>query len=201
MTPSPWRASSAPYRGQRVILDADLARIYGVETKILNKAVSRNKGRFPGDFVFRLTAEEFSALRFQNGTSNVHPPDNEAVAHGEAVRFQIGTASRRNIRYLPWAFTEHGAMMAANVLRSRRAVEMSVFVVRAFVKMREQLLGRSEMEKRLLQIENILLSHDDSIRDLYNKLRPLLLPPKEPEKKPIGFQVRERRAQYGGRRR
>lgn len=95
------------------------------------------------------------------------------------------------------AFTEHGAIMAATVLNSPRAVEMSVFVVRAFVRMREELSSRRDMEKRLDQIENILLVHDNHLRDLFEKIRPLLLPPSEQPKKPIGFQVRERRATYG----
>ena len=166
-------------RGQRVILDSDLAVVYGVSVKRLNEQVRRNRDRFPDDFAFSLTPEEFASLRSQFAT----------LKRGQ------------HRKYLPYAFTEHGAIMAANVLRSRRAVEISVFVVRAFVKMREHLLSRSEMEKRLLQIENVLLAHDDSIRDLYDKLRPLMLPPPEPEKKPIGFQVRERRARYGRTRR
>ena len=101
-------------RGQKVILDADLAGLYGVETMILNKAVSRNKGRFPEDYIFRLTKR----LRFQNGTSK---------------------QERGGHRYPPYAFTEHGAIMAANVLHNREAQKMSVFVVRAFVKLREQI--------------------------------------------------------------
>jgi len=88
-------------------------------------------------------------------------------------------------------------MMAANILRSPRAVQMSIFVIRAFVRIRQELLTRHEMEKRLDHIEKILLVHDDALKDVYDKLRPLLLPPPEPEKKPIGFQVRERRARYG----
>ena len=103
-------------RGQRVILDSDLAAIYGVATKDLNKAISRNIARFPADFVFRLVLEEVIDLRFQIGTSR---------------------PGRGGRRYLPYAFTEHGAIMAATVLNSPKAVEMSVFVVRAFVKMRE----------------------------------------------------------------
>jgi phage regulator Rha-like protein len=105
----------------------------------------------------------------------------------------------QNIKYLPYAFTEHGAIMAATVLNSPRAVQMSVFVVRAFIKMREQLLNRTEMEKRLAEIEKGLLSHDAALRDLYAKIRPLLLPPRVPPKKTIGFQVRERHAKYGSR--
>jgi phage regulator Rha-like protein len=155
-------------RGHKVLLDADLAFIYGIATKFLNRAVKRNAGRFPEDFVFQLTVEESIALRCQNGTSN----------HGRGGR-----------RYLPYVFTEYGAIMAANVLNSRRAVQLSVFVVRAFIKMREQLLNRAEMEKRLADIEKTLLSHDTALRDLYQKIRPLLLPPPEPLRKQIGFQA------------
>ena len=103
-------------------------------------------------------------------------------------RSQIVTLKRgQNIKYLPFAFTEHGALMAANVLRSRRAVEMSVFVVRAFVRMRQAMLSRYEMEKRLDQIEKVLLVHDDSLKELYERIRPLLLPPADPPKPRIGF--------------
>ncbi|MBM4311895.1 MAG: ORF6N domain-containing protein [Deltaproteobacteria bacterium] len=158
-------------RGQKVILDSDLADMYGTETKILNKAVNRNRGRFPADFAFRLTPQEVSNLRFQNGTSS---------------------SSWGGRRYAPYAFTEHGAVMAANVLRTKQAEEMSVFVVRAFVKMREHLLSRAELETRLVQIEKVLLAHDDTIRDLYRQIRPLLLPPEDPPKKPIGFHVAEK---------
>ena len=162
-------------RGLRVILDRDLAEIYGVETKVLNRAISRNRKRFPVDFAFRLTRQEFTDLRCQIGTSS--------SAWGGS-------------RYAPLAFTEHGAIMAANVLRSPRATEMSVFVVRAFVKMREHLLSRAELEARLTQIENVLLAHDDNIRELYRQIRPLLLPPPDPPAKRIGFHVRERKAAY-----
>jgi hypothetical protein len=118
-------------RGERVMLDSDLASIYGVETKALNRAVKRNRDRFPKDFVFLISEDEWKNLRYQIGTSSSrreHP----------SLRYQIGTSSlghggRRN---RPYVFTEHGAIMAANVLNSRRAVQMSVFVVRAFLKMR-----------------------------------------------------------------
>ena len=106
----------------------------------------------------------------------------------EAVKRKSGHGGRRK---LPWVFTEHGAVMAANVLNSPKAVKMSVFVVRAFTKMREQLLSRAELGARLSQIENVLLSHDDRIRELYRQIRPLLLPPPDPPSKPIGFGVRE----------
>lgn len=162
-------------RGLKVILDSDLAEIYGVETKILNKAVARNRKKFPPDFAFRLAPQEVASLRFQIGTA------------------KEGRGGRRSA---PWVFTEHGAIMAANILRSPQAEEMSVFVVRAFVKMREQLLSRAELEARLTQIENVLLAHDENIRELYQQIRPLLLPPPDPPRKQIGFGVRESKAVY-----
>ncbi|MBU1692368.1 MAG: ORF6N domain-containing protein [Verrucomicrobia bacterium] len=162
-------------RGKRVIRDADLARIYGVTTFRLNEAVKRNRERFPDDFAFQLVPEEVASLISQ---------------------FAISSSGHGGLRKPPWVFTEHGAIMAANILRSPRAVRMSIFVIRAFVRMRQELMTRHEMEKRLDQIEKILLVHDDALKDLYEKLRPLLLPPPEPEKKPIGFQVRERRTRY-----
>ncbi|MBW2076621.1 MAG: ORF6N domain-containing protein [Deltaproteobacteria bacterium] len=162
-------------RGQKVILDADLAVLYGVETKTLNKAVSRNRARFPEDFAFRLTRDEFSGLRFQNGTSN---------------------QGRGGRRYPPYAFTEHGAIMAASVLHSRKAEEMSVFVVRAFVKMREQPIATRELARRLAEIEKELVLHDAALLDLYEKIRPLFRPPKESQRNKIGFSVEEKRAPY-----
>src|SRR5262249_33643923 len=121
-------------RGERVMLDSDLASIYGVETKALNRAVKRNRDRFPKDFVFQLFENEWKKLRYQTGTSSLG-------AEHQPLRYQIGTSSLRHggRRSRPYAFTGHGAIMAANVLNSRRAVQMSVFVVRAFLKMREAL--------------------------------------------------------------
>lgn len=166
-------------RGQKVILDRDLAAIYGVPTFRFNEAVRRNRARFPADSAFQLTREEVTNLISQNAISS--------GGHG-------------GLRKLPWVFTEHGAVMAANILRSEQAVRMSVFVVRAFVQMREAMVSRHEMEKRLDQIEKILLVHDDSLKDLYQKIRPLLLPPPEDPRKPrIGFHVKERRAAYSAR--
>ena len=152
-------------RGEKVLLDADLARIYGVPTKALNRAVKRNHERFPEDFLFRLT-------------------------DGEVMRCQIGAASKRNVRYLPNAFTEHGALMAANVLNSPRAAEMSVYVIRAFVRMRRELGANETVARRLAEIEKTLLKHDGALRDLYEKIRPLLLPPPEPKRREIGFHVK-----------
>ncbi|MFZ4396719.1 MAG: ORF6N domain-containing protein [Kiritimatiellia bacterium] len=172
------------------MLDADLARIYGVATKVLNQAVKRNRERFPEDFIFQLTQEETE----QCG----HSRSQIVTVKTETNRSQIVTGSQkhRDPKFPPYAFTEHGAIMAATVLNSPRAVQMSVFVVRAFIKMREQLLNRIEMEKRLAEIEQGLMSHDAAMRDLYAKIRPLLLAPPDPPKKPIGFSVRESRARY-----
>jgi hypothetical protein len=194
-------------RGQKVILDTDLARIYGVEVRRLNEQVKRNRNRFPADFMFQLTVSETMNLRSQTAISSLQPVDNKetttnwsqsaTLTQGDAMRSQSATASTYGgRRYRPFAFTEHGAIMAATVLNSTKAVEMSVFVVRAFVKMREQLLATTTLAKRLAEVEKVLLTHDSALRDLYQKLRPLLLPPPEPTRKRIGFGVKERRAQY-----
>jgi len=182
-------------RGQRVILDTDLACIYGVEVKRLNEQVKRNRDRFPADFAFQLTRKEAVSLRRQRAPSDVQPNDVQIDTHS---RSQFATLKQgQNIKYLPFAFTEHGAIMAAAVLNSPKAVEMSVFVVRAFVKMREQLLATATLAQRLAEVERTLLTHDAALRDLYQKLRPLLIPPPEPPRKSIGFGVKERRAEYG----
>jgi hypothetical protein len=180
-------------RGQRVIIDVDLAELYGVPTKRLNEQVKRNPERFPQDFMFQLTPAEVTYLKSQNATSSSDPQTMN--------RSQIATGSQkhRDPRYLPFAFTEHGAIMAANVLNSPQAVEMSVFVVRAFVKMREYLGLTQAMEKRLAEIEKKLLLHDASLRDLYERIRPLLLPPPDPPKRRIGFKAEERKAKYNHR--
>jgi hypothetical protein len=130
-------------RGQKVLMDSDLANIYGVSTKVFNQAVKRNAERFPEDFCFHLTLEEAEEVQLS--------------------RSQIVTASKRNVRYRPFAFTEHGALMAANVLRSKQAVEMSVFVIRAFVRAREQLAANAAILKRLAEIDKTLLEHDSAL--------------------------------------
>ncbi len=154
-------------RNQRVILDADLARLYGVTTKVFNQAVKRNVSRFPKDFAFQLTTAEITNLRSQTVTGS----------HGGR-------------RYLPWAFTEHGAVMAANILRSEQAVHMSVFVVRAFVRLREHVVANQAILKRLAEIDRTLLQHDSSLLDLYEKLLPLLQPLPAHPKRRIGFQAK-----------
>ncbi len=131
-------------RGERVILDADLAELYGVPTKALNQAIKRNAERFPQDFMFLLTQQESTDLRSQIVTAN--------------------TGGRGGRRTLPYAFTEHGAIMAANVLNSKRAVEMSVYVVRAFVRMRRVLVEHKDLAARLDAVERRMGEHDESIK-------------------------------------
>jgi hypothetical protein len=161
-------------RGQKVILDFDLAGIYGTTTKLLNKAVKRNFARFPDDFIFQLTKVELENLRFQIGTSSLHG----------------------GRRFLPYAFTENGAIMAANVLNSPEAVRMSVFVVRAFVQMRDLLGSTKEMAKQLAALEKKLTArldgHDVAIIEVLRRVMDILdppPPPPEPPRRRIGFQV------------
>ena len=176
-------------RGQKVILDADLARIYGVPTRALNQAVKRNLGRFPLDFLFRATAEELDGMRSQFVIAS--------------DRSQTGTASKRNVRHLPYAFTEHGAIMAANVLNSARAVEMSVFVVRAFVKMRSAFSDSRELAQKLVLLEQELKIrlnvHEAVIVDVLQRIMKILDPPPPPPVPPppeIGFHVKEDAVPY-----
>jgi len=156
-----------------VILDSDLARIYGVTTARLNQQINRNIERFPQDFLFKLSRDEFDGLMLQNATS------------------KRGRGGRRK---LPYVFTEHGAVMAANVLNSERAVAMSVYVVRAFVKLREVLASTEDLAKKLDDLERNLTGrldiHEKAIIELFAQIRKLLKPPPpqpEPKRKRIGF--------------
>jgi hypothetical protein len=153
-------------RGEKVIIDADLAKFYGVTTKRLNEQVKRNRDRFPEDFMFQLKKEEADTLRPQIATS------------------KTGRGGRR---YLPYAFTEHGALMAATVLNTKLAVEMSVFIVRAFVKLRQTVADHKELSQKLSQIEARLADHDEEILSLIEAMRELLSPASVPPKKRIGF--------------
>jgi phage regulator Rha-like protein len=152
-------------RGQRVILDADLAALYEVPTKALNQAVKRNADRFPSEFAFQPAREELTILRSQSVTSSSH-------------------GGRRS---LPYVFTEHGVLMAANVLNSPRAVAVSVALIKAFVRLREVLATNQVVAKRLAEVEKTLVTHDAALRDIYQRIKPLLLPPPDPPSKKIGF--------------
>jgi phage regulator Rha-like protein len=149
-------------RGERVMIDSDLAEIYGVTTFNFNKAVKRNINRFPEDFMFQLTKEEYESLRFQIGMS------------------KTGRGGRR---YLPYVFTEHGAIMAANILSSERAVEASVQVVRAFVKLRQMLASNAELAKKVEALEK---KYDAQFKVIFDAIKKLMLPPDKP-KGNIGF--------------
>ncbi len=160
-------------RGERVMLDSALAEIYGVPTKRLNEQLRRNRKRFPADFAFQLTAEEFANLRSQIATS--------------------GYGGRR---YRPWVFTEHGAIMLATVLNSGVAVQASVRVVRAFVQMRELVSANAVLARKLSDLEKKSDTHNEAIAQLFQAIRSLIEPPPA-KKREIGFHVRERSARYG----
>jgi predicted amino acid-binding ACT domain protein len=169
-------------RGERVILDADLAKLYGVPTKVLNQAVRRNRQKFPPDFLLELTHAEASNLqrsRLQQDT----------ISRSQIVTLKHG----KNVKHLPFAFTEHGAIMAANILNSPQAVQMSVFVVRAFVKMRSLLTDTRELAKKLAALEKELTSrldcHETAISEFMRRIMFLLDPPRGPEipDKEMGF--------------
>ena len=152
-------------RGQRVMLDTDLAALYGIPTGRFNEAVRRNLARFPADFMFQLTNQELAALRSQIAISNT---------------------GRGGRRYVPYAFTGHGAIMAANVLASPRAIEMSVHVVRAFARLREMIGTNKELARKLDELERKLATHDQAIAGLIDAIRELMSPP-APKRRPIGF--------------
>lgn len=165
-------------RGQKVMLDADLAELYDVPTKRLNEQVKRNLERFPGDFMFALTQEEWEALRSQIAT--------------------LKTGRGQHRKYLPYVFTEHGAIMAATVLNSPRAVEVSIYVVRAFIRLREALASNQELATKLDALEQktelLSLQHETfagntrgQLKQVFETLRQLMTPPPEPPKRSIGF--------------
>jgi ORF6N domain len=175
-------------RGVRVILDRDLAKIYGVPTKAFNQAVKRNRHRFPEDFMFRLTHEEAKVIR-ASGSQTV-----TSSRPTDPLRSQSVTSNKRGgPRYLPYAFTEYGALMAANILSSARAVQMSIFVVRAFAKMREALRGTPALARKLADLETKLTDrldvHEAAIVQVLREVMQILNPPPAPEppRRRIGF--------------
>jgi len=148
-------------RGERVLLDADLAELYGVETKLLNRAVKRNRDRFPDDFMFQLTGEEAGNLRYQNGTS-----------------------SWGGRRYLPQAFTEQGVAMLSSVLHSKRAVMVNIEIMRAFVRLRRILATHADLARKLAALES---KYDAQFKSVFDAIRELMAPPEPPKKRRIGF--------------
>src|SRR5437764_5872835 len=160
-------------RSVRVILDSDLAALYGVSTKRLDEQYRRNRKRFPRDFAFQLTAKESAVLRSQIATTSAQTIDPRRLGVNRS-QIASGSQKHRDPRLRPYAFTEHGALQAANILNSPDAIPMSVFVIRAFVKMREQLATNAAILKRRAEIDKTLLVHDSALRDIYQKLLPLL---------------------------
>ncbi len=166
------------------MLDSDLARVYGVTTKRLNEQLRRNRKRFPDDFAFQVSAREDEILRSQIATLT------ESAAGTALSRSQIATlkGSRgQHRKYRPWVFTEHGALQVANILRSDHAIAMSVYVIRAFIELREKVATNAAILKRLAEIDKALMLHDSALRDIYEKLLPLFAPPPEPPRRQIGF--------------
>ena len=163
-------------RGRKVMIDADLAKLYGVTTKRLNEQIRRNRDRFPNDFMFQLTARE----------------KNEVVANCDHLsQLKFSTV-------FPYAFTEHGAIMAASVLNTRRAIEASIFVVRAFVKLRELLTTHKELAQKLADLERRLEDHDEQFKVVFDAIRALMVETEKPKRK-IGFEVKEPKGRYGKR--
>ncbi|MFA6981372.1 MAG: ORF6N domain-containing protein [Ignavibacteriaceae bacterium] len=164
-------------RGQRVMLDRDLAILYDVATRDLNKAVSRNLTRFPADFMFRITKDEFTNLKFQFGTSS---------------------SGWGGTRKLPYAFTEQGIAMLSSVLRSERAVQVNIAIMRAFVKLREILSTHKELAQKLKELEYKIETHDEQITAIFEAINQLLAPPPAPKRK-VGFEVKEKKVRYGAK--
>lgn len=164
-------------RGHRVMIDADLAELYEVETKRINEAVRRNPARFPEDFVFQLTAEESDSLRSQSATLN-------AASRSQSVTLKTGRGQHR--KYLPFAFTEQGVAMLSSVLRSERAIDVNVSIMRAFVAIRRAAASHVALSRRLDELERKHAGHDDKFRIVFTAIRELMEPPKKARRK-IGF--------------
>ena len=161
-------------RGEKVLLDHDLAELYGVETKVLKQAVRRNIKRFPDDFMFELTKEENQSLRSQN------------------VTLKRGQHSK----YSPFAFTEQGVAMLSSVLNSERAIEVNISIMRAFVQLRKMIVSHDKLAGKLAELEQHLEGHDEQIQAIFEAIRQLMTPPAKPRKK-IGFIVKEKQSAYG----
>ncbi|MBI5665972.1 MAG: ORF6N domain-containing protein [Nitrospirae bacterium] len=166
-------------RGQKVMLDSDLAELYGVETFNLNKAVKRNNDRFPEDFMFQLTKDEADFLRFQIGILKT-----EGQARSQSVEFKPGRGQHR--KYLPYVFTEQGVAMLSSVLHSKQAIQVNIAIMRTFVKLKEMLSANKELAHKLGQLERKMEKHDDEIKLIFDAIRQLMLP-SETKKKKIGF--------------
>ncbi len=180
-------------RGHKVLLDSDLALLYGVATKVLNQAVKRNRERFPDDFMFQLNADETGFLRSQFVTLEKERRTNWS---------QIVTSSEkhRGKRYRPYAFTEQGIAMLSSVLKSDRAIKVNIAIMRAFVKLRQLLNANRELAKKFSELEQRVGKHDEDITAILEAIRQLMAPPEKPRRE-IGFHVREKVPRYRVRKR
>lgn len=180
--------------GQKVMLDFDLARLYGVPTKVLNQAVKRNRKRFPDDFMFRLASKEMSLLRSQFVTLKSESLPDQWV---NLNRSQTGTSpeKRGGQRYRPYAFTEQGVAMLSSVLNSERAVKVNIAIMRAFVKLRQALDTDRALARKFSELESRVGKHDEEISVIIEAIRQLIAPPEKPARE-IGFHVRETAPRY-----
>jgi hypothetical protein len=188
------------FRGEKVLLDFDLAVLYGVRVKVLNQAVKRNRERFPDDFMFQLTGEETQLLRSQLLRSG-----NRQVAEngGAGTSWsQIVTSSQkyRGTKYRPYAFTEEGVAMLSSVLKSKRAVKVNIAIMRAFVKLRQTLDANRQLAQKFSELEERVGKHDDEIAAILEAIRQLMTPRERPRRE-IGFHVREKAPVYRARKR
>jgi hypothetical protein len=172
-------------RGEKVLLDADLARLYGVTTKALNQAVRRNLGRFPDDFMFQLGADEAKALRSQAVTLK---PATKTKSLNRS-QFVTGSQRHRDPRYRPYAFTEQGVAMLSSVLRSHRAVQVNIEIMRAFVRLRKILAANADLARRLDELERRVGDHDGQFVNVIQAIRKLMEPPPAPKRRRIGFHI------------
>lgn len=187
-------------RGEKVLLDFDLAVLYGVGVKVLNQAVKRNRERFPDDFMFQLTNEETQLFRSQLlGLENRQVAENEGTGTNWS---QIVTSSQkyRGTKYRPYAFTEEGVAMLSSVLKSKRAVKVNIAIMRAFVKLRQTLDANRQLAQKFSELEQRVEKHDDEIAAIPEAIRQLMAPPEGPRRE-IGFHVREKAARYRARKR
>jgi ORF6N domain len=181
-------------RGEKVLLDFDLATLYGVPTKTLNQAVKRHATRFPEDFMFQLSAEETRFLRSQFVTAKSQAVDNQWILPNWS-QFVTSSRKHRGRRYRPYAFAEQGVAMLSSVLNSERAVKVNIAIMRAFVKLRQTLETSRELAHKFSELEKRLCKHDEEIGAILEAIRQLMAPPEKPRRE-IGFHVREKAPRY-----
>jgi len=179
------------FRGEKVLLDFDLAALYGVETRVLNQAVKRNADRFPSDFRFQLSVEETEMIS-QRVTSSA----GQTVSDSSQIVMSPG--KHRGKRYRPYAFTEQGVAMLSSALNSERAIKVNIAIMRAFVKLRQILDTNREFAKKFSELEQRVGKHDEEIDAILEAIRQLMAPPGRPRRE-IGFHVREKAPRYGAR--